>query len=432
MNKVVKKEFLSKEKENPSAMAWLEDVSNLKSAPDWVNAMRAVGYESFSATGLPTMKDEDWKYTNLRKLKAEDFSYKGNADDIDKNVFPDKINSNAKRLVVIDGIFNEFLSDDIENVEVSTILNNKDEDIRPYLVTVGDLEKEPFKALNSAYMQDGIVVKIKDNMELGHPIEILYYNSGDDKAIYPRSLYWVGKNSRVTFFEHFAGKGNYLFNYYLSIVQEEGSNLKLYRVQDESKTAYHFSNAVLQAHRDSSIECFNLSEGAEIARMEIRSDLVDSGINNKIGGVYLMRNEQSNDFRILTQHLEPNCKSHQLFRGVADDKANVVFQGKIYVAKDAQKTDADQLNKSILLSDNAKANFKPELEIYADDVRCTHGATTGHIDNESLFYIMSRGVSEKEAKKLLVQAFLNGTLEQISCNAMKDFCERKIEQWLDK
>lgn len=432
MSAVAKKDFLEKEEQNPLALPWLEDVANLSDAPDWVQAMRSTGADAFAVTGIPTPKHEDWKYTNLRKMKAQDFSYSNDVQEISKDDLPEVINPNAKRIVLVDGVYQELLSDVIDNASITSLLDSKLKDREQYLVTVGDLKDEPMKALNAAYMQDGVVLKVEDNVEVGQPVEILHYNTGNAKAIYPRSLYWFGKNSKATIFERFVGVGEYMFNSYASLVLEDGCNLKFYRTQAESETAYHFTSTVLQMHRDANIECFNLNEGGAIARTEVRSDLVSSGSYNGIGGLYLMRNDQSNDFKILTQHLEPHCNSHQLFRGVVDDKANAVFQGKIYVARDAQKTDADQMNKAIIISDDAKANFKPELEIYADDVRCTHGATTGHIEDNALFYMMSRGVDRVSAEKLLVKAFLSDALEQISCDVFKEYCDNRIEKWLNK
>ncbi len=414
--------------QNPEALKWLEGSLHLsKSVPDWVTAMRSTGYEVFAEVGFPTLKIEDWKYTNLRSLLKEEFHFSNIATAF---TLPERLSAENKRVVLVNGRFSKELSDKIDGVEAENIIDSRISRIEEYLVTVGDLRKEPFKALNAAYMQEGVVLKI--NKTIKHNIEVVFYNSGDGAAIYPRNLYWLGKDAKAHIIERYTGNGKYFFNSYTAIVQEEYSKLKFYRLEEESENAFHFSSVYIQQHKSSEFEGFSYASGAVLAREEFKMDLVDEHAVSNIGGLYMIRENQSHDFKVLTQHLEPHCNSTQTFRGVVDDKASAVFQGKVYVARNAQKTDAAQINRSILLSPNAKANFKPELEIYADDVKCSHGATSGQIDNEALFYMQSRGIPEAEARSMLVQAFLSETLEKVTDEGMRQVFEGKIKLWLNK
>jgi len=424
------KDFLQKKTVNAESLIWLRDTSLLPKAADWIKAMRETGYESFSETVMPSFKLEDWKYSNLRKLRNAEFSYSAEKTKFDVKLLPQNLLDNTKRIVVIDGKYCHDLSNNIKEITVTSLAEANIPDMEQYLVTVGDLDKEPMKALNSAYMQDGVVIKIEKN--IAEPIEVLFYNTGNNKAIYTRNLYWMSKDSSATIIENYAGKGVYFFNSYTAIVQHEKSQLKLYRFEKESPEAFHFSSINIQQHNSSIFESFTYAEGGIVARTEYKSELVDKNSENKIGGLYLLNGDQIHDFKIVTQHLEPECKSSQHFRGALDGHSQANLQGKIYVARNAQKTDAYQINRSILLSKDAKMNVKPELEIYADDVKCGHGASSGQLDKNAIFYMQSRGIEEQDAKSLLVQSFLNEALEQVSFAPVKELYESMVVKWLKK
>ena len=422
-----------------AALPWLEDVVKLGEQPaaDWVRALRHAGVEQFSRSGLPTPGWEGWQNTSLRALTQTYFHYAIEAVKFDVKKLPEKLLTDSDRIVLINGKFQQHLSTAPKGMTVMGLMDAsvQIEGVEQHLVTVGDLRNSPFKALNTAYMHDGIVVKVDDNADVTRPLEILFYNIGDAKnppAIYPRTLYWLGKNSGLTLIERHAGEGLYFSNGYSGVALEPAARFKFYKFEEESDAACHFSFMGLQQQKDSSFEGFSYAIGGKLAREEYQNLLIDSGISSIVGGIYLLKDQQCHDFTVLTDHFEPNGTSVQHFKGVIDDKARSVFQGKIHVRRAAQKTNGNQLNHALLLSEEAEASFKPELEIYADDVKCSHGATSGKLDETALFYLQSRGIPAAEAKSLLIQSFLNETLAQVSFAPVKEIYEERIRTWLTR
>lgn len=418
-----------------SAEPWLADTASFEKqkTAGWVKALRATGAEQFSQTGFPLPSWEGWQYLNLRPLMEGAFRYSAEAVKFDAKKIPQKLLEDSDRIVLVNGQYQPQLSSAPEGVIVMSLMDAADgkiEGMEEHLVTVGDLGRHPFKALNTAYMRDGIVLKTKDGVEIKKPVEILFYNIGSAGAIYPRMLYWLGENSHLTLLERHTGEGAYFTNSYTVTVLEPASNLKFYRFEEESPDALHFSCMQLQQQKGSVFEGFSCATGGKIAREKFQNQLIDSEISSSIGGIYLLKDHQNHDFNILMDHFEPNGKSVQHFRGVVDDKARSVFQGKIQVRRSAQKTDGSQSHHALLLSAEAEADFKPELEIYADDVKCSHGATSGRLDGEALFYLRSRGIPEADAKSLLIQSFLNETLERVSFAPVKELYEERIRAWL--
>jgi Fe-S cluster assembly protein SufD len=333
----------------------------------------------------------------------------------------------------VNGQYQPQLSTAPEGVIVMGLMEaveEKMEGLKEHLVSVGDMGRHPFKALNTAYLRDGLILKVAPHVEVKKPLEILFYNVGEAAAIYPRMLYWLGENSRLTLLERHTGEGVYFTNSYAATVMEPASSLKFYRFEEESREAYHFSCMQVQQQKDTVFEGFSCATGGKIVREKFQNHLIDSGIYSSVNGVYLIKDQQNHDFTVLMDHFEPGGKSVQHFRGVIDDQARAVFQGKIQVRRSAQKTDGNQSHHALLLSREAEASFKPELEIYADDVKCGHGATSGRLDEAALFYLRSRGIPEDEARGLLIQAFLNQTLEQVSFIPVKELYEERIRSWL--
>ena len=429
--------FMQQDPALEAALPWLEDVQKLGEQPaaEWVRALRHTGVEQFSRSGLPTPAWEGWQHTSLRPLTQSYFHYSINPIAFDVKKLPEKLLADSDRIVLVNGKYQQHLSTAPKGVTVMSLMDAsvQIEDIETHLVSVGDLRQAPFKALNTAYLHDGVVVKVDNNAEISRPLEVLFYNIGDGKnppAIYPRCLYWLGKNSGLTLLERHMGEGLYFSNSYTAVTVESAARLKLYKFEEESGAACHFSFITTQQQKDSSFEGFSYATGGKLAREEYQNLLIDSGISSKVSGVYLLKDQQCHDFTVLTDHFEPNGKSVQHFKGVIDDKARSVFQGKIHVRRSAQKTDGNQLNHALLLSEEAEASFKPELEIYADDVKCSHGATSGKLDETALFYLQSRGIPAAEARSLLIQSFLNETLAQVSFAPVKEIYEERIRQWL--
>ena len=434
----MKKSFMQPVLLNPTALPWLADTEVLKKqkTAEWVKALRATGADIFSQTGLPTPAWKGWRHTNLRPLSEVKFCYSMEAVKFDAKKIPQKLLEDSGRIVLVNGQYQPCLSDPPEGVSVMSLteaVDRKIEGLEQHLVSVGDLSATPFKSLNTAYLRDGIVMMVKEGTDVPKPLEILFYNTAAKRntpAIYPRMLYWLGENSGLTLLERHTGAGTYLANSVSEIVQESASRLRFYKFEEESPSAFHFSFTTMKQEKNAVFEGFSYATGGRVVRQEYRSLLIDSEILCSMGGVYLLRDRQSHDFTILTDHFEPNGKSVQNFKGVIDDKACAVFQGKIHVRRSAQKTDGNQFNHALLLSGQAEANSEPELEIYADDVKCSHGATSGKLDDDALFYLRSRGIPEEEAKSLLIQAFLNETLEQVSFLPARKIYQERVQAWL--
>lgn len=420
---------------NAAALPWLADAKALESdqAGPWVQALRATGAESFARHGLPSPGQENWQYTNLRPLSARQFVYAAGPVKFDAAKLPAPLLAEGHRIVLVNGQFQEKLSSVPAHVTIMSLMDaaaHKLSDVEEYIVRVGDLGEAPFVALNSAYLRDGFVLQVAPQQDIAAPVEVLFYNFGDQAAIYPRVVYHIGRNSGLTVLERHMGEGAYFANSYISAVQDADSRFRLYRFMEESPAAWHFSQTSVSQSKSSVFEGFSLATGAKTAREEFRLQLIDAGISSSIGGTYLMRGQQSHDFTILADHFEPDGTSVQHFKGVIDDQARAIFQGKIHVRRTAQKTDGYQSHHALLLSDRAEASAKPELEIYADDVKCSHGATSGQLDAEALFYLRSRGIPEAEAKSLIIESFLAEAIEKVSNEAVRELYRARISAWL--
>lgn len=415
-------------KKDAQALLWLEDRPHEDSVP-WMEALRQTGAEAFGTTGFPTPKWEGWQYTNLRGLSSDKFRYSAQLIDADAIRLPKPLLDNAGRVVLVDGQLQQSLCSLPPMVSVMSLHEaamRKVEGLERYIVSVGDLAGSPFKALNSAYLRDGFVLTVEKGRDVQSPIEVIYYTQ-KGAASHPRVLYRLGENSGLTVIERHMGEGAYFANTHIEIVQEQASRLRFYRFVDESAQAAHFSATVLNAMKDAHFEGFSGVFGGQLTRQEFKMQLLERAIYSSIGGTYVLDGRQSHDFTILADHFEPDGKSVQNFRGVIDDQARAVFQGKIHVRRSAQKTDGYQSHHALLLAQTAEASAKPELEIYADDVKCSHGATSGHLDEGALFYLQSRGIPRDEAKTLLVNSFLAEAIETVTDHDVRELYLARVE-----
>lgn len=432
-----KEGFMAKDAENAAALPWLADASAFsaeKPAP-WVAALRETGAETFARTGLPTPAWEGWQYTNLRGLDAKKFGYSAEPVKFDAKKIPAPLLGDTHRAVLVDGQYQEKLSSLPEGVSVLSLMEAAQQGVgglEDNIVQVGEFASAPFAALGAAYLRDGLVLTVAQGRDIEAPVEVLFFNTGKGRASHARLFYSLGQNSGLTLVERHFGDGEYLANAGVSIALERDSRLRYYRFMDEGEAAWHFSRTDVRQQKGSSFEGFSMATGGLLARQEFRLLLLEEAISSNIGGVYLMKGRQSHDFSILADHFEPGGSSAQHFKGVADAQARTVYQGKIHVRRYAQKTDGNQSHHALLLSAEAEASTKPELEIYADDVKCSHGATAGQLDAAALFYMRSRGIPEEEARALLVESFLNGALEQITLQTVRALCAARVSDWLAK
>ncbi len=426
--------FMAQAPQVAAAMPWLADAAALQNdkAVGWIKALRATGAEAFAQTGLPTVAWEGWQYTNLRALAAAKFRYSTDPVKFDAAKIPGNL-LGTHRVVLVNGQYQAKLSNLPDHVTVMSLMEAAEKNvtgIEEQLVTLGDLAKTPMTALNAAYVRDGFVLVVAKNRDVAEPIEVVFFNAGRDAAIYPRVMYRLGENAGCTVIERHCGEGAYFANTYASITLESAARMRFYRFQEESDAGFHASNTIVQQHKDSSFEGFSLATGGKLARQEFRLQLIDRAISSSIGGTYLMKGQQSHDFTVLADHFEPDGKSVQHFKGVVDDQARAVYQGKIHVRRAAQKTDGYQSHHALLLSPTAEASAKPELEIYADDVKCSHGATAGQLNPEAIFYLRSRGIPHDLARSLMVESFLGGAIEKVSDQALRDIYLSRVSAWL--
>lgn len=421
---------LQQDAAKPTALPWLEDAAVLSNdkAAGWVQALRSTGAESFARTGLPMPAWEAWKYTNLRHLDPSQFRWSAEAVKFDATKLPQPFFADSYRIVLVNGQYQPSLSVLPSQAQVVSVAEMEGAD--DYLVTVGDLAEKPLIALNSAYVRDGMALKVPANTDIDKPVEVLMYNTGDGIAIYPRMLYWLGKNSGATVIERHMGEGTYFTNIYTALGLETDSRLKYYRFIEESDTAFHYSSALVHQQKNVNFEGFSSVTSLAAGRQEFNLQLLDDHISSSIGGIYLLKNKQSHDFTVLADHFEPDCVSNQHFKGVIHDESRSVFQGKTKVRRPAQKTDAYQSHHALLLSERAEANAKPELEIYADDVKCSHGATAGYLDPKALFYLRSRGIPLEDARALMIRSFIDGNIDRITFEPIKEFYRAEVSAWL--
>lgn len=423
--------FMQASPEQAAALPWLTKRPQGAVAP-WVKALRETGAESFAVTGLPALSWEGWQYTNLRALDAAKFSYTTASVTFDVKKLPAPLLQDAYRVVLVNGQFQKDLSSLPEHVTILSLMEAADRNIErldEYLVNIGDLATQPFKALNSAHLRDGFVLMVAKGKDVDRPVEVLFYTTAGT-ASHPRAFYHLAQNSGVTILEHHAGDGAYFANTHIEAVVEQDARLKCYRIVDESDLASHISRLSLTLLKSAQFEGFSGAFGGALVRQDYEMKLLENAISGSISGIYLLRGRQSHDFSILADHFEEGGMSAQHFKGVVDDQARAIFQGKIHVRRPAQKTDGYQSHHALLLSKDAEASAKPELEIYADDVKCSHGATSGHLDEGALFYLRSRGIPEAEARALLIQSFIAEAAQRVSNEAIRAIYMDRVTAWL--
>jgi len=417
-------------------------VESIDSLPDsslsWLNEARKKGIDQFSNKGFPTTRDEAWKYTNVALLKKRNFNLLSSKkttltkDDLDSFRFADL---ETVELVFINGHFSAELSSKIDQVQ-GVILQN----LSAWLAEEQSLDlsvnadENVFASLNNAFMSDGMVLHIDKNTVLNKPVHLIFVATETDEPImiYPRIDIRLAANSQARVIESYVSIGQEdklaknLTNTLTNIVTGEMSHLEHYRIQDESTDAYHIANVLIDQKHDSQAISHSVSLGASLARVDIKVSLGSEGAENTLNGLFMGKGLQHTDHHILVDHLSPYTRSEEFFKGIMDDRSRGVFNGKVIVHEHAQKIDAVQSNKNLLLSSNAEIDTKPELEIYADDVKCSHGATIGRLSDTELFYLQSRGIGEEKARALLTYAFADEVISRMSLAPVREYLEQKI------
>ncbi len=408
-----------------------------------VHGIRSEAIERFEQSGFPTRKDEEWKYTSLNSLLKTDYSVFPKAEQaIDfkevKQFFLHEIES--YKLVFIDGVYSSFLSDTTHEGADICILSSALKQpkykmvIDHYFGTVAS-QKDSLTSLNTAFSKEGVFVNIPKNTVLPKPIQVLYFSTGSEKEIMlqPRNLIVVGENSHLQIYERHQNLSEnvVLTNAVTEIFAGKRAIVDAYKIQNDRPTSSLIDNTYVQ-QKDSSIVSINTySFGGNITRNNLEFHQEGQHITSNLNGITVISDKQHVDNHTLVHHKHENCESHELYKGIFDGKSTGVFNGKVIVDKEAQKTNAFQQNDNILISDKSSINTKPQLEIFADDVKCSHGCTIGQLDEKALFYMQSRGIPEKEAKGLMLFAFCNEAVEKIRIPALKSRIIKLLAEKLD-
>ncbi|HEY4367296.1 MAG TPA: Fe-S cluster assembly protein SufD [Steroidobacteraceae bacterium] len=406
------------------------------SASDALTAMRRSALERFISAGFPTQRNEDWKYTNLRRLESRNFTA-GNAAPIaaDEALW---IPGAGTRIVFVNGHAMPGLASAVAHPPGVTILTlaawieNDPAAVATFLAQHAGTAATAFEDLNTAFSQDGVVIDIADGVALDQPIYVVHqWAAGSSLQMsHPRIIVRVGRNSRCSIIEHYVGspEAETFTNVATSLEIAAGAHLTHYRIQQESLRGFHVGNVRAHLGRDSHYANHNMALGASIGRVDIKASLSEPGAHVSLSGLFAPDGTQHLDTHTLVDHIAPHTTSEEEYRGVADGRGRGVFNGKVIVRKDAQKIDAQQSNRNLLLSATAEIDTKPELEIYANDVKCSHGATTGQLDSTALFYLRSRGLSEGDARALLIRAFAESILTSIGHEPVHKYLEQHLHE----
>ncbi len=408
-----------------------------------VHEIRSTAIQNFEKAGFPSKRDEEWKYTSLNSLLKNDYSvFPQNEETVElkdvKKYFLHEIES--FKIVFIDGVYSSFLSDTSHEVADVCILSSALK--RPKYKMVIDhyfgtlaSKNDSLTSLNTAFSKEGSFINIPKNVVLPKPIQILNFSTGSEKEIMlqPRNLVVVGENSHVQIYERHQSLSDnvVLTNAVTEIFAHKRAIADIYKVQNDRATSSLIDNTYVQ-QKDSSIVSINtFSFGGNITRNNLEFHQEGEHITSNLNGITVIGKKQHVDNHTLVHHKKENCESHEMYKGIYDDQSTGVFNGKVIVDKEAQKTNAYQQNDNVLIGDKASINAKPQLEIFADDVKCSHGCTIGQLDSSALFYLQSRGIPKKEAKALMLFAFCNDVVEKIKIPALKSRINKLLAEKLD-
>ncbi len=408
--------------------------------PSPLKEIRKDAFAQFELLGIPTVKHEEWKYTNLLPLTKTEF-FPALYHSLSKEVVTQDLiaGENVILLVFENGKLNKSLSN-YSNLQDGIIVGDLNDHLEhpaaiKNLAKHASFKNESMVALNTAHVAEGSFIYIEKNVVCNRPIHLLYISGGEkDTLSFPRNLLVAEKNSSVNVIESFHSLGNEstFMNIVTEIVLEENANVEWTKIQTENENAFRIDHTECVQSSNSIFDIHTVSLGGKIVRNNLHIVLDGKNITSNLNGLYVVDGETLVDNHTLVDHAKPNCQSNELYKGVLDGKSKGVFNGKIFVRKDAQKTNAYQSNKSILMSDHASMNTKPQLEIFADDVKCSHGATIGQLDKEALFYLRSRGIGLDAARAFLTIAFAEDVLNRITNETVREELKARINRRLNK
>jgi Fe-S cluster assembly protein SufD len=430
----------------PELQSYLESFTHFEKSAvghdlGWLRTLRQDGFARFTELGFPTVHDEDWRFTNPTPISRTSFQLAEGAAKVsasDLEAF--RIPGAACQLVFVNGHYAPELSNVgrlPKGVRVSSLAEVSKSDaerLKSHLGHYANFDRDAFIALNTAFLADGGYVYIPRGTVLEAPICLLYVSSGSTEPAmaHPRNLIVAEEQSQVTVVEDYVSvnSGVMFSNVVTELYAGEDAVVSHYMIEREDRQALNVSTLRIQQERSANVESHSVLLGGALVRNNVHPVLAGEGGECLINGLYIGAGRQHMDNYMLVEHAKPHCNSRQFYNGILDEQAHGVFHGRIIVHKDAQKTDAKQTNRNLLLSDDAQIDTKPQLEIYADDVKCTHGATIGQVEENALFYLRSRGLDQVAARRLLLYAFASECLDRMRTGPVRSYLETLTTTWL--
>ncbi|MDB6121619.1 MAG: sufD [Pedosphaera sp.] len=414
--------------------------------PSWLFPIRKAGISRFAEVGFPTLNDEDWRFTNVAPIAK--LPFKPLFDTSKGQLTPTALKNfsfaslKGSRLVFVDGHYSKELSSILpqpEGVKIGSLATAFETDsaiVEKHLARHIGAENTAFTSLNTAFFHDGAFIYVPAGQTVAEPVHLLFVSTSSEAGAttHPRNLIIAEKQSRLTVIESFVStvNGPYFTNSVEELVIGEGAIVEHCKFQDESPEAFHIAAINVQLGRSCNFIAHSIATGARLSRNNIWTNLAAEGVECILNGLYLTKDDQLADNHMIVEHAKPHCNSHEYYNGILDDRSKGVFHGRILVRPDAQKTDAKQTNKNLLLSEDATIDTKPQLEIYADDVKCTHGATIGQLNDESIFYLRARGIGLETAKQMLIHAFAGEIIDRIRYEPLREEMDKIIWDRLEQ
>jgi len=408
--------------------------------PSWLLRLREEAMKVLTQKGFPTIKDDAWRYTDVTAIREAPFDFHETAPELSLETLEVLKRKNGRNfLLVVNGKFSREHSsfeDGIEAADLGEAIISRSAPVEAHLGRYAVPGDNAFSALNTGFLAQGLLIRIPENMIIKEPIRVVFFTQAfaEQSAFQIRNLVLMGKKSKAAIEETYVsgvGKG-YFTNVVTEIVLEEGSRLEHCKIQREHAEAFHMALTQVIQHRASSFVSFALFTGARLMRNDCRVALTAEGAACELNGLYLGDQDQVLDQQTFVDHQKPDGKSDQFFKGLLAGNSRGVFRGQVRVCRDAQRTDAHQTNKNLLLSDTAKVDVQPQLEILADDVKCSHGAAVGQLQEDTLFYLRSRGIGEKTAGRMLAQGFAREVIERSGLGFMKETLLELVSDKLEK
>jgi Fe-S cluster assembly protein SufD len=410
-----------------------EETDRVSKEPAWMRELRRSAMGAFERLDFPTMKDEDWHFTNIAPVAEKVFGLSRKGSSLSDDVIARFSHGQDWNTVVFVNGRVDRIDVDSKGIEVSSLASDiaKDSDVvKRHISKLATSESAAFTALNTALATDGVVLRIPADTKVDKPIHFLFVSdsNAENTAVQTHNLVFAERHSECAVIESYVSVGgsSYFTNAVTEVFLGDGARLGHYKLQTESRDAFHVGTIQVHQARESRYESFSFATGAKLSRTNVYTTLAGDAAEAILNGLYMVDGSQHVDHQTRIEHVAPNCPSHELYKGILDGRSHGVFNGKVYVHPEAQKTDGKQSNNNLLLSDAAKVDTKPQLEIFADDVKCTHGATVGRLDETALFYMRSRGVGPAQAKRLLTYAFAADVLEKIELEPLREALEAQV------